>query len=111
MFNQTFNNNWTSFDDSYDNETFNNRHKHWGYVKNLTYENDEEKISMNKKTKEQWKILSRMYPPTVTTVQTSDELFCESPSNFLNLLPNTVFLTNFFFQTKNIHILWFRELT
>lgn len=83
LFNQTFNSyNWTSsFDDSYDNETFNNRHKHWGYGKNLTYENDEDKISMNKKTKEQWKILSRLYPPTVTTVQTSDGLFCESPSN------------------------------
>lgn len=81
LFNQTFNYNWTTeLDDSYDNETFNNRHKHWGYGKNLTYENDEEKISMNEKKKEQWKILSRMYPPTVTTVQTSDGLFCESPS-------------------------------
>lgn len=84
LFNQTFNYNWTSFDESSDNETtFNNRHKHWGYGKNLTYENDEDKINLNKKKKEQWKILSRMYPPTVTTVETSsDGLFCESPSNF-----------------------------
>lgn len=58
-------------------------HEHWAYGKNLTYMNATKANKEKQSSKDQWKELRDINPPSSTTDHhiPTDGYFCDSPSN------------------------------
>lgn len=87
-------------------------HDHWDYGKNMTYANVFAKNKDKEATKDQWKILRNINPPSSTTdfhIPT-DGFFCDSPSKsthdcLLEFMCIHHILRFPLLQTMNMHIL------